>query len=61
MSSVQTRENRVRRKSKVSDARSIGVGDGRPVNIPEPLISAMGGRNEVGQPIIGFGCDPSRR
>ena len=55
MSSEKTRENRVRRKSKVSDGRLIrvglvgpkprpkGVGDGHPVNIPEPLS-----RSEVG-------------
>jgi hypothetical protein len=54
------RENRIRRKSKVSDGRSVrvglvgpkprlkSVGDGQRVNIPVPQWSD-GGRSVVGQ------------
>jgi hypothetical protein len=62
MSSEKTRENRVRRKSKVSDGRLIrvglvgpkprleSVGDGQQVNIPVPPGGAKGGRRRVDQP-----------
>jgi hypothetical protein len=62
MSSEKTRENRVRRKSKVSDGRLIRVGlvgpksrlrsvdDGQQVNNPVPRGGATGGRRRVGQP-----------
>ena len=58
MSSDKTRENRVRRKSKVSDGRYIrvglggpkprprGVGDGQPVNIPAPPQWSEGGTSK---------------
>jgi hypothetical protein len=61
MSSEKTRENRVRRKSKVSDGRSIrvglvgpkprlrSVGDGQQVNIPVPAKGSEAG-TQAGKP-----------
>ena len=64
------RENRIRRKSKVSDGRSVrvglggpkprpqGVGDGQPVNIPAPPGGAQRGRGGIAQPVSGFRWQP---
>ena len=66
MSSVKAGEKPARRKRKVSYATFIGVGwssapkvrakaiaDGKLVNIPAPISSAMGGRIVEGCPGVG--------
>ena len=63
------RENRMRRKPKVSDGRSIrvgsvgpkprpeGVGDGQQVNNPVPPVQSEGESRRKGEPLGGVRCE----
>src|SRR5215208_665071 len=46
-----------RRAFRSCEARPKGVVDGNPVNIPEPLTCAVGGRSRVGETADGYAVE----